>query len=126
MTRRARTVRLLPWEAPGGKRCYLSSDGGFLPRFADQVEAVQLGMGAGLLRHADTMLLEPRASARELRFLAARLTEALADALRVAESRGDRLDAIDDERLPDDDHDARRTGGGPCQFSAHPPSDSAG
>lgn len=98
-------VRLLPWEGTDGKRCYLASDGGFLSRFADQVEAVQLGMGADLLAHADGLLSDQKASAHELRFLAARLTEALADALRIAESRGGRLDAADDESPADSDSD---------------------
>lgn len=59
--RQTQTVRLLPWEAPDGKRCYLASDGGFLSRFADQVEAVQLSMGADLLAHADELLADQKA-----------------------------------------------------------------
>ncbi|WP_404818939.1 hypothetical protein [Streptomyces phaeolivaceus] len=57
---------------------------------ADDTEAIQLEMGNELLSHARAMLL-PDASGRELHFLASRLSEALADALRVAESRGRRL-----------------------------------
>jgi hypothetical protein len=59
---------------------------GCLSRVADNVESVQLG--------------NPKASAGELRFLAARLTEVLRDAVQVAESRGARLP------VPDDDPDA--------------------
>ncbi|MBW1596696.1 hypothetical protein [Streptomyces sp. JJ38] len=90
-------IRLLPWEGTDGKRCYLAGDGGFLSRVADQVEAVQLGMGADLLAHADALLSDKEASAGELRFLGARLIEALTGALRVAESRGVRLEAAEDE-----------------------------
>lgn len=53
------------------------------------MESVQLGMGGELLTYARGMLTD--ASEGELRFLAQRLTEALQDALRVAESRGHRL-----------------------------------
>ncbi|MET9759472.1 hypothetical protein ABZ016_10500 [Streptomyces sp. NPDC006372] len=62
--------------------------GGPVSRRADVVEEVQLDMGAQLLAHADDML--PTATEAQLRFLAERLTEALRDILRVAESRGRR------------------------------------
>ncbi|WP_200307361.1 hypothetical protein [Streptomyces adelaidensis] len=84
-------VRLLPWTGAEGKPCYLITDeeGGPLSRLADATESIQLGMGAELLAHAREIL--PEAPRGELRFLAERLTEALADASRVAESRGQRL-----------------------------------
>ncbi|MGW1667404.1 hypothetical protein [Streptomyces sp. NPDC002324] len=85
-------VRLLPWGGEGGKACYLVTDkeGGAVSRLADVAERVQLGMGRELLAHAGEMLAgDPPGG--EFRFLAARLSEALADALRVAESRGQRL-----------------------------------
>ncbi|MFJ1669451.1 hypothetical protein ACIOK4_24210 [Streptomyces bottropensis] len=84
-------VRLLPWTGVEGKPCYLVSDGrgGPISRLADTTESIQLGMASELLAHARDML--PNALPGELRFLAARLTEALADALRVAESRDRRL-----------------------------------
>ncbi|WP_200309284.1 hypothetical protein [Streptomyces adelaidensis] len=84
-------VRLLPWVGDGGKACYLVSDeqGGAVSRLADATEAIQLGMGTELLDHARELL--PDTPRGELRFLAERLTEALGDALRVAESRGRRL-----------------------------------
>ncbi|WP_328330477.1 MULTISPECIES: hypothetical protein [unclassified Streptomyces] len=87
------TTRLLPWGGPEGKPCYLLTDdhGGYVSRVADQVESVQLGMGTQLLGHAHALLGDPRADAGQLRFLSARLTEALTDAVRVAESRGARL-----------------------------------
>ncbi|MFJ7768952.1 hypothetical protein ACIQ1J_11225 [Streptomyces sp. NPDC097107] len=89
-----REPRLLPWSGPEGKPCYLITDdaGGPVSRLADTTEATQLGMGAELLAHAHDLL--PRAPHGELRYLAERLTEALADALRVAESRGRRLNGL--------------------------------
>lgn len=88
--------RLLPWLTEEGKPCYLASDGtGLLSRLADDMESVQLGMGQGALKQAREMLGAERdgrdLSDRELRWLASRLAECLADALRVAESRGLRL-----------------------------------
>ncbi|WP_211117355.1 hypothetical protein [Streptomyces sp. RPA4-5] len=49
---------------------------------------MQLGMAAALLGHAAAMLDDRRVSNGELRFLVERLTEALRDVLRIAESRG--------------------------------------
>ncbi|MFB8352637.1 hypothetical protein [Streptomyces niveus] len=60
------------------------------------MEEAQLQTGATLLDHAAAMLREDRVSTRELRFLSAQLTEALRDALRVAESRGSRLPSPND------------------------------
>ncbi|MDX3227290.1 hypothetical protein [Streptomyces sp. ME19-01-6] len=93
-----RGLRLLPWSDPDGKPCYLAADSGDSPlsRKADEIEALQLDMGAQLLSHAAALLADSKASSRELRFLAHRLTEALTDVLRVAESRGERLLACDD------------------------------
>lgn len=84
-------LRLLPWTGAGGKPCYLIADdeAGPVSRLADATEAIQLGMGAELLAHAREIL--PDAPRGESRFLAERLSEALSDALRVAESRGQRL-----------------------------------
>ncbi|MGW0828681.1 hypothetical protein [Streptomyces sp. NPDC002845] len=87
-------TRLLPWTTPDGRPCYLSTDGrGYLSTLADSIEAVQLGMGEELLEHAREVLAPgARAlSATEYRWLAGRLSEALTDALRVAESRGQRI-----------------------------------
>ena len=86
--------RLLPWTTPDGHPCYLSTDGrGYLATLADGIEDVQLTMGQELLDHARSALA-PGARALtdvEYRWLACRLTEALTDALRVADSRGQRL-----------------------------------
>ncbi|MBD9701756.1 hypothetical protein IHE56_06560 [Streptomyces sp. ID01-12c] len=85
-------VRLLPWAGDGGKACFLFTDGegGAVSRLADVTEGVQLGMGRELLAHARELLADDPPGG-ELRFLAERLSEALVDALRVAESRGQRL-----------------------------------
>ncbi|AZM77115.1 hypothetical protein D1J63_20770 [Streptomyces sp. KPB2] len=90
-----REPRLLPWSGAEGKPCYLITDdsGGTVSRLADTTESTQLGMGVELLAHARDLL--PRAPHGELRYLAERLTEALADALRVAESRGRRIRGLD-------------------------------
>ncbi|MFG2138896.1 hypothetical protein [Streptomyces sp. NPDC048650] len=81
-------LRLLP--------CYVSADdgGGYVSRLADRMEEIQLDTGAEILGHATTLLGDTacRATVDELRFCAQRLTEALRDALRVAESRGARID----------------------------------
>ncbi|KDN75484.1 hypothetical protein DF19_23980 [Streptomyces olindensis] len=84
-----RTLRLLPWTGPEAKPCFLITDGGGrVSRLADVTEVTQLDMGTRLLAHADELL--PDATESQLRFLAERLTEALRDVLRVAESRGRR------------------------------------
>ncbi len=91
--------RLLPWTTPDGHPCYLSTDGrGYLATLADGIEEVQLTMGQELLDHARGVLA-PGArvlSDVEYRWLACRLTEALSDALRVADSRGQRIPAPSD------------------------------
>ena len=86
--------RLLPWTTPDGSPCYLSTDGrGYLATLADGIEEVQLTMGQEILDHARSVLT-PGARVLtdvEYRWLACRLTEALTDALRVADSRGQRI-----------------------------------
>lgn len=94
-------VRVLPWRTADGKRCLLRSGepGGVISRLADSMEATQLGIGERVLDHAREILSNPRASETELRYLSRQLVECLGDALRVAESRGDRLgvDGADDD-----------------------------
>ncbi|GAA3484479.1 hypothetical protein [Streptomyces yanii] len=86
----------------------MTDDGGqsHLSRLADQMEEVQLRAGDILLGHAADMLKDDNVKPWELRYLSARLYEALGDALRVAESRGDRLSSptVDDDAsvTPDD------------------------
>ncbi|MFJ1926535.1 MULTISPECIES: hypothetical protein [unclassified Streptomyces] len=90
----AQGPRLLPWTTEGGNPCYLSTDGqGYLANLADNIEAMQLGMGEDLLGYArDATAPDAKTlSATEYRWLARRLTEALSDALRIADSRGQRL-----------------------------------
>jgi len=86
--------RLLPWSDLDGNPCYLVTDDtgtGRLSRLADDIEAIQLGMAEGLLGHAVDLLGDTKATAPQLRFLAARLAEALHDVHRIARSRGARL-----------------------------------
>ncbi|KUL44679.1 hypothetical protein [Streptomyces regalis] len=91
-------VRLLPWAGEGGKPCYLDTDGtGCLSRMADTIERVQLGMAGDLLEHAADILADRRATPAQLRFLLARMNEALTDVCRIAESRGARLPESDCE-----------------------------
>ncbi|MER5931236.1 hypothetical protein [Streptomyces sp. NPDC002054] len=83
--------RLLPWAGTDEKPCYLVGDGaGFLSRYADKIELVQLGMAASLIEHAEDMLADRRATRDQLHFLAGRMNEALRDVHRIAVSRGDR------------------------------------
>jgi hypothetical protein len=84
--------RLLPWGGAEGKPCYLLTDDhqGPVSRLADATESVQLGMGRQLVDHAREIL--PDSPRGELRFLAECLVRALGDVIRVAESRGRRLE----------------------------------
>ncbi|WP_351230724.1 hypothetical protein [Streptomyces sp. NPDC002133] len=91
-------LRLLPWTGPDGKPCYLSTDNSnsHLSRLADNTETIQLGLAADLVAHALEVLGDDEETEpEELRHLAADLTDALKDALRVATSRGYRLAAPD-------------------------------
>jgi hypothetical protein len=89
---------LLPWLSPEGKPCYLvpGSEGGFLSRLADDVEAAQLGMAAEVLHLSRSLAGNPNSSTAELRFGMAHLSECLSETLRIAESRGTRLPEPDD------------------------------
>ncbi|MET9196213.1 hypothetical protein ABZX60_23325 [Streptomyces olivaceus] len=95
--------RLLPWSNLDGNPCYLVTDDSGtsrLSRMADDVEAVQLDMADDLLGHAVGLLGDRKATAPQLRFLAARLTESLHDVHRIARSRGARLSVSGDDRPP--------------------------
>ncbi|MEV0451264.1 hypothetical protein [Streptomyces sp. NPDC050600] len=84
--------RLLPWSSPEGKPCYLIGDGtGYLSRVADNIESVQLGMAADLLGHAADIVDDRQVTPEQLRFVVARMAEALRDVHRIARSRGARL-----------------------------------
>ncbi|MFC8824846.1 hypothetical protein ACFT9I_05740 [Streptomyces sp. NPDC057137] len=97
-------ARLLPWPGEDGQRSYLVTGDGqsYLSTLANEMEEVQLRTGETLLDHAAAMLLDDKVSTRELRFLSTRLSEALHDALRVAESRGSRLPSPDEGDEPED------------------------
>lgn len=98
MMDRTKGARLLPWAGPEGKRCYLLTDGtGYVSRLADDIESVQLRMAAELLGHAVDMLVDRRATSAQLRYLLARMSEALTDLHRIAESRGARLPVADED-----------------------------
>ncbi|MET7484291.1 hypothetical protein [Streptomyces sp. NPDC005538] len=106
MTEHKDLARLLPWAGPEGKPCYLAgSSGGYLSRLADNMEAVQLGLAADLIKEAREILDGRKWTPGELHLLTVQLAEALTDVHRVAESRGARLpdpswgdpEVIDDE-----------------------------
>ncbi|WP_330305572.1 MULTISPECIES: hypothetical protein [unclassified Streptomyces] len=87
-------LRLLPWTTPEGKPCYLSTDGGRdsrLSLLADDIEAAQLDSGGQVLAGARSVLADPKAGERAVRFALTRATESLEDVLRVAVSRGGRI-----------------------------------
>jgi hypothetical protein len=87
-------LRLLPWTGPDGKPYFLSTNDsrGYMSRLADHIESVQLGTAAELLDQAIDMLAADTAP-DDMRLLAKNLTGALRDTLRVATSRGRRLDS---------------------------------
>ncbi|MFV0135033.1 hypothetical protein ACLGIH_17720 [Streptomyces sp. HMX87] len=99
-------LRLLPWLSAEGKPCFLApgDHGGLVSRLADATEARQLAEGMDVLGSARRVLDDPLSPNAEVRYTAIRLTECLADALRVAESRGRRLPVVDD--AAEDDRDA--------------------
>ena len=103
--------RLLPWPSPEGKPCYLVTDsnGGYLSRLADDLEATQLATGIDVLALARPLLDDPASPHTEVRYAGLRLAECLVDALRVAESRGMRLPAPD---IEDDGRTTQDSGSG--------------
>ncbi|MGW0862960.1 hypothetical protein [Streptomyces sp. NPDC002611] len=97
-----RTARLLPWSTPDGNPCFLLGDGqGYLSRVADRVESVQLDMAGELLDHATDMLADRKVTPDQLRFVLARMSEALRDVHRIAESRGARMPVPDADEEED-------------------------
>ncbi|MFB8030403.1 hypothetical protein ACFQ6U_16785 [Streptomyces sp. NPDC056465] len=82
-------LRLLPWNSPEGRPCYLSTDdpGSRMSRLADEVEAELLACGATVLAGAEAVLADPVAGEVAVRFALARTAESLQDVLRVAECR---------------------------------------
>ncbi|MFE2277208.1 hypothetical protein ACFXAE_08070 [Streptomyces sp. NPDC059454] len=106
------SLRLLPWSSPDGKPCFLAngSGDGYVSRLADEMEARQLADGLDVLGRARLVLEDPMSPYAELRYAGIRLTECLADALRVAESRGRRLPSADDNTEPCGSADGGGTG----------------
>ncbi|MEU6507359.1 ATP-binding protein [Streptomyces sp. NPDC046942] len=88
----ANQVRLLPWTGANGQPCLLvtAGDGG-ASRLADRIENVQLGLADRLLARTREVLETHGRSRGEVAALATQLADALADALRIARSRGARL-----------------------------------
>ncbi|MER6479886.1 hypothetical protein [Streptomyces filamentosus] len=86
-------LRLLPWSGPDGKPCFLSTDddSSRLSRLADALETTYLNKAAEVLDHTIELLSLPEPDTMDLRAASAELTEALGQVLRVAESRGQRL-----------------------------------
>ncbi len=100
MTSSPSHLRLLPWNGPEGKPAHLVTDGSrsFLATLADNIEADQLGTAAEVLKLSRAMLgAGEQPTADEALFLAQRLAECLADALRICESRAQRIPAYSDE-----------------------------
>ncbi|MER5225331.1 hypothetical protein [Streptomyces flaveus] len=93
------TLRLLPWTTPEGKPCYLSTDNdeSRLSLLADDVEAAQLHSGEQVLAGARAVLADAKAGERAVRFALTRAAESLGDALRIAASRGARIQTTETE-----------------------------
>lgn len=70
-----------------------------MSRLADNLESLQLGMAEDLLDHVATTMREDKPGETELAPMVRHLCQALRDALRVAESRGGRLPAPEDDEL---------------------------
>ncbi|MGK5696800.1 hypothetical protein ACSNOJ_28600 [Streptomyces sp. URMC 128] len=90
-------MRLLPWTGADGKPCYLSTDDpdSRLSRLADDIEAAQLASAEQVLAGAEAVLRDAEAGERAVRFALVRALESLGDVLRVAVSRGERIDEGD-------------------------------
>ncbi|MDT0443593.1 hypothetical protein [Streptomyces johnsoniae] len=85
-------LRLLPWETPEGKPCFLRTDNSesLLSRVADDLEEAQLRTGAEVLADAETVLADRAAGPLTLRIALGRTSTALGNAIRVADSRATR------------------------------------
>ncbi|MGW0837021.1 hypothetical protein [Streptomyces prunicolor] len=92
-----RQLRLLPWNTPDGKPCYLSADhdDSRLSLLADDIEAAQLDSGEKVLAGAKAVLADPKAGERAVRFALTRASESLGDVLRIAISRGERIPELE-------------------------------
>ncbi|MGI5140409.1 hypothetical protein [Streptomyces sp. CA-106110] len=90
-------LRRLPFNGPEGKPAYIPDNNpeGALSRFADAIEAQQLAVGQTILALVRPML-DVALTGDEARYMLRRTAECLADALTVAESRGQRLGLSDE------------------------------
>ncbi|WP_089105883.1 hypothetical protein [Streptomyces hyaluromycini] len=90
-------ARLLPW-SEDGKWCLLKTDdpNGLISRLADGLEEEQLGSGEAVLKAARKVLDNPLSTHAEVRYALLRATESLTSVLRIAESRGMRLEDVDE------------------------------
>ncbi|MFD7493381.1 hypothetical protein ACFV8T_13325 [Streptomyces sp. NPDC059832] len=90
-----RALRLLPWTNERGGPCWLSAadPDSRLSRMADELEADMIASAEYVLEQARELLAETVVGERELRFAGTRLAESLGDTLRIAESRGRRLES---------------------------------
>lgn len=93
--------RLLPWPGPDGSPCRLIGKG-WLHNLADEMEETQLVMGESVLRIAERILGDEAVPVQEMRYLARQLSMVLTDVLRVAQSRGERLAAVEQSAEDDD------------------------
>ncbi|MEV7842920.1 hypothetical protein AB0O50_02975 [Streptomyces cyaneofuscatus] len=90
-----RAMRLLPWTNDFGAPCWLSTANpdSRISRMADELEAAMIASAEEVLAEAKELLAESVVGEQELRFAGARLTESLRDTLRIAASRGGRLES---------------------------------
>ncbi|MFE7045019.1 hypothetical protein ACFU9X_38085 [Streptomyces atratus] len=90
-----RALRLLPWTDEHGGPCWLSTANpdSRLSRMADELEADMIASAEYVLEQARELLAETVVGEQELRFAGTRLAESLGDTLRIAESRGGRLES---------------------------------
>ncbi|SES36657.1 hypothetical protein SAMN05421870_12033 [Streptomyces qinglanensis] len=86
-------LRLLPWVTESGNPCFLSADDGtgVLAQLADVVQDEQLCDADAVRKDGQEVLGDSAADAAALRQALEASNRALTDALRVADSRGDRL-----------------------------------
>ncbi|MFH8289424.1 hypothetical protein [Streptomyces sp. NPDC018059] len=89
----AAPLRQLPWTSPEGKPCYLDTDDSqsLLSRLADDVEEAQLSSARDVLLGSEAVLADVAAGERAVRFALTRTTESLRETLRIAHSRGARI-----------------------------------
>ncbi|CAM5441901.1 hypothetical protein SXANM310S_06650 [Streptomyces xanthochromogenes] len=88
-------LRLLPWSSPDGKPCFLSTGdpAGRLSRLADEMEVHQLDSASALVDQGLEMISDDETERPALEGLTTALIKALQATLRVAASRGHRLEA---------------------------------